>query len=176
MGEKYNTFLKMHEESDYPTELHGRLQALDESLAQVESIFKPLHACSLIDLHSEISSLDKAKLELGGVYAINTLFWVYLKTQGEDAASHGIKSELSRIQATMQRVNELEEATKAPKVDKGAAKRFIRSALWEDAHKQAGSENMDNENNKEKRKHSEDSNPHKKKKKKKKKHGTNAAE
>ena len=37
----------------------------------------------------------------------------------------------------MGRVKEIEDRAKAPKIDKGAAKRFVRNALWQQAHKQA---------------------------------------
>ena len=37
----------------------------------------------------------------------------------------------------MNRVKEIQEKQKAPKIDKDASKRFVRSALWQMAHKKA---------------------------------------
>ena len=41
-----------------------------------------------------------------------------------------------RIRSYMTRVKEIQEKEKAPKIDQGAAKRFVRSALWQQAHSQ----------------------------------------
>ena len=37
----------------------------------------------------------------------------------------------------MDRVKEIQDKEKAPKVNVNAAKRFVRNALWEKAHKKA---------------------------------------
>lgn len=37
----------------------------------------------------------------------------------------------------MGRVKEIEDKAKAPKLDTGATKRFMRRALWQNAHKEA---------------------------------------
>ena len=37
----------------------------------------------------------------------------------------------------MNRVKDIQEKQKAPKIDKDASKRFVRSALWQMAHKKA---------------------------------------
>ena len=43
------------------------------------------------------------------------------------------KTELDRIKECMTRMKELEDRQKAPKINKDAAKRFVRSALWQQA-------------------------------------------
>ncbi|VDH98015.1 Hypothetical predicted protein [Mytilus galloprovincialis] len=70
-----------------------------------------------------MTPLDKAKLDLTGAYTINSLFWMYL-------------NELDRIRSYMNRVKDIQDKAKAPKLDKGAAKRFVKSSLWEAAKKQ----------------------------------------
>ncbi len=40
-----------------------------------------------------------------------------------------------RIRSYMNRVREAEEKINAPRIDKEATKRFVRSALWQQAHK-----------------------------------------
>ena len=37
----------------------------------------------------------------------------------------------------MARVKEIEDKAKAPKIDRPAVKRFVRNALWQQAHQQA---------------------------------------
>ena len=44
---------------------------------------------------------------------------------------------MDRIRGYMNRVKEIQEKQKAPKIDKDASKRFVRSALWQMAHKKA---------------------------------------
>ncbi|KAK2156845.1 hypothetical protein LSH36_204g10034 [Paralvinella palmiformis] len=86
-----------------------------------------------------LSALEKAKLHLAGAYAINSLFWTYMNTKGENPKEHGVKDELDRIKNYMGRVKEIEDRLKAPKLDKSASKKFVRNALWQAAHKRSGS-------------------------------------
>ncbi|CAH1261348.1 C1D [Branchiostoma lanceolatum] len=120
------------QQEDYPSEIHGGLVAFSDSLKSVEEVFKPLLQMGLEDVE-KLESLDQAKLHLTAVYAINSLFWIYLTTQGIDPKDHPIKNELDRIRSYMNRVKEIEDKRKAAKVDKAAAKRIVKSALWEPA-------------------------------------------
>ncbi|KAK2177884.1 hypothetical protein NP493_574g01040 [Ridgeia piscesae] len=124
-------------DESFPTELQERLTDFDDALTQVEEVLKPLHSVPLSDIHTKLSTLDKAKLDLVGVYTINSLFWMYLNTRGEDPKEHAVKQELERIQRYMKRLQEVQDKEKAPKLNKDASKRFIRSALWQQAHKEA---------------------------------------
>ena len=40
----------------------------------------------------------------------------------------------------MNRVREIQDKAKAPKLDKGASKRFVKSALWQPGQKAQGDE------------------------------------
>merc|ERR1712025_937104 len=120
-------------EEAFPSEIQDKVNTFDEALSKIENTIEPLHSRPLNDIHGEISSLDKAKLDLVGVYTINSLFWMYLNVNGENPKSHAVKTELSRIQQYMTRIKDLEEKAKASSLDKDAAKRFIRSALWQQA-------------------------------------------
>ncbi len=42
-----------------------------------------------------------------------------------------------RIRGYLNRVKEIQDKKKAPKLDKAATKRFVRSALWQKAHQKA---------------------------------------
>lgn len=48
-----------------------------------------------------------------------------------------------RVQRYMVRLQEVQDKEKAPKLNKDASKRFIRSALWEQAHKDAQNQSDD---------------------------------
>uniref|UniRef100_A0A672H062 Nuclear nucleic acid-binding protein C1D n=1 Tax=Salarias fasciatus TaxID=181472 RepID=A0A672H062_SALFA len=74
---------------------------------------------------------------------VETLFHLYLVTQGVNPREHGIKQELERIRTYMNRVKEITDKKKAARLDKGAASRFVRNALYEpddkDSRKEKGS-------------------------------------
>lgn len=42
-----------------------------------------------------------------------------------------------RIRSYMDRAKNIQDSAKAPKIDKAASKRFVKSALWKAAQKQA---------------------------------------
>lgn len=118
-----------------PDDIQTRVTEFEHSIGQIEDIFKSLERVPLSDLHSQMSSLDKAKLDLLGAYAVNSLFWVYLKINGEETKDHAIHEEINRVKSYMSRVHEVEDKAKAPRLDKSATKRFIRNALWDAAQK-----------------------------------------
>ncbi|XP_054758203.2 nuclear nucleic acid-binding protein C1D-like [Lytechinus pictus] len=114
-----------------PKEIAQNLDDFKAALNEVEDVFKPINSVSLADINGKLDALDRAKLQLVFAYSINSFFWMYLCTQGVDARSHQVKQELGRIQKYMARVKEIADKKKAAKLDTGAAKRFIRNALWE---------------------------------------------
>ncbi|CAG0891772.1 unnamed protein product [Darwinula stevensoni] len=125
---------------DFPKELQIKLTALHRSLSSVEEALQPLMHKSREDFIRNMAPLDCAKADLVTLYAINSLFWVYLQLEGCDPREHGIKGELSRIQQAMQRLKETTDKANMPRLDQQAAKRFIRGGLWEPKDKDAQEE------------------------------------
>ncbi|KAL0585166.1 hypothetical protein ABG067_005062 [Albugo candida] len=85
----------------------------------------------------DISSLEKAKLNVSLAYALNGLLYIYLKTQGvspEDPRHLHVKQELERVKAFINRISKLESGHAEPKMhlDQKASKRMIHSALSSD--------------------------------------------
>ncbi|XP_012675323.2 nuclear nucleic acid-binding protein C1D [Clupea harengus] len=121
---------------DYPTEIEEYLTGFDTSLGSVNDVVKKLMASSKNE--QKLDPLEQAKLDLMSAYAMNSLFWMYLVTQGINPKEHGIKQELERIRTHMNKVKEITDKKKAARLDKGAAGRFVRNALWQpDEHKDA---------------------------------------
>ncbi|KAH6925131.1 hypothetical protein HPB50_001177 [Hyalomma asiaticum] len=77
-----------------------------------------------------LSPLDKARLDLTLLYTLNSLFWMYLCTVGEDPKQHSVRRELDRVKEYMTRAKQIADKAKAPKLVAGAAQRFVRNALW----------------------------------------------
>lgn len=117
---------------DYPMEIHEYLAAFEGSLDSVEDMLNCMMSVSRSDLQ-KLDPLEQAKLDLVSAYTLNSLFWVYLITQGVNPKEHPVKQELDRIRTYMNKVKEAAEKKKGPtaKLDKAAASRFIKSALWE---------------------------------------------
>lgn len=150
----------VEEEPDLPEEVTESLESFHEALGKVEDVFKPLLETSVDDLKEKMNPLQSAKLDLVVAYAINSMFWMYLTTQGVNPRQHPVKSELDRIKKYMGKVKEATEKKEASaRIDKEAAKRFVKSALWEPSDKEKTSENEgetpikeDSKKNSEKRK------------------------
>ncbi|XP_006783610.1 nuclear nucleic acid-binding protein C1D-like [Neolamprologus brichardi] len=128
---------------DYPHEIDEQLTCFDSSVTSVKTILEQLMSMPRNDLLQKLDPLDQAKLDLMSAYTLNSLFWMYLVTQGINPREHGIKQELERIRTYMNKVKEITEKKKAARLDKGAAARFVRSALYDpddkDSKKKAAS-------------------------------------
>merc|ERR1719442_243908 len=82
------------------------------------------------NFHGSLGDL-KTKMDLVSAYAINSLFWMLLKTMGENPGAADVKKELDRVKEAMMRCKEIQERAKRGRVDQGAAKRLVSSGLWE---------------------------------------------
>lgn len=123
---------QISEEPELPEEVTESLETFHEALGKVEDTFKPLLETSVDDLKEKMNPLQSAKLDLVVAYSINSMFWMYLTTQGVNPRQHPVKSELDRIKKYMGKVKEATEKKEASlRLDKGAAKRFVKSALWQ---------------------------------------------
>ncbi|NWR69960.1 C1D protein, partial [Centropus unirufus] len=116
---------------EYPTEIHDYLVAFEKSLGSVDEMLKTMMSISRSELLQKLDPLEQAKLDLVSVYTLNSMFWVYLATQGINPKEHPVKQELERIRTYMNKVKEIADKKKASKLDKGAASRFVKNALWE---------------------------------------------
>ena len=52
--------------------------------------------------------LDSARMHLMVAYTVNSLFWMYLRTQGADVQNHPVRKELERVKKAMRKVKEAE--------------------------------------------------------------------
>lgn len=116
---------------DYPQEIDEQLTTFDSSVNAVKTMLEKLMSMSRNDLMQKLDPLDQAKLDLMSVYTLNSLFWMYLVTKGINPREHGIKQELERIRTYMNRVKDITDKKKAARLDKGAASRFVRNALYD---------------------------------------------
>ncbi|XP_069000355.1 nuclear nucleic acid-binding protein C1D [Embiotoca jacksoni] len=122
---------------DYPHEIDEQLTGFDSSVNSVKTMLDKLMSMPRKEPQQKLDPLDQAKLDLMSAYTLNSLFWMYLVTQGLNPREHAIKQELERIRTYMNRVKEITDKKKAARLDKGAASRFVRNALYEAEDKES---------------------------------------
>ncbi|KAL6068678.1 hypothetical protein STEG23_012518, partial [Scotinomys teguina] len=80
---------------DYPVEIHESLSALESSLGAVDDMLKTMMSVSRNELLQKLDPLEQAKVDLVSAYTLNSMFWVYLATQGVNPKEHPVKQELT---------------------------------------------------------------------------------
>ncbi|KAF0975046.1 hypothetical protein FDP41_005799 [Naegleria fowleri] len=89
-----------------PSEIEQNILAFNRSLKQVESLVQPLLEQPLTSKTSKLDPESRAKVNLCCAYTVNTLFYLYLKTQGINPDDHPIKQEIARIQLYFKKLKE----------------------------------------------------------------------
>jgi len=119
-------------------------EALNEKLSQFLQDFNSLKATldqlkkykNLDELSEKISLVDYAKLNSALAYALNSLYYMYMKFNGIPFEDHKINQEIERIQKYVQKIQEVvlldnEQKRNPLRVDIEAAERHIRHHLAE---------------------------------------------
>ncbi|KAL5244493.1 hypothetical protein ACI65C_011903 [Semiaphis heraclei] len=136
--------LDLDEELLKDEELVASIQNLDHSIVDIETL---LESRMNIDYNS-LSVEEKIKHDLLIAFALNSLYWVYLRLDGVDPTSHNIKRELDRVKSTMDMAKGAMAKKNMLRVDKKAAERIIDHALWTPEDKKRKFQNMGNQNKK----------------------------
>jgi hypothetical protein len=110
-----------------------RLQTLQNALGHVEDKLSGMMAT--YDRRSEMSRIDKAKLDVSLAYSLSSLTYILLKTKGIPTESHEIMEQLKNVGNVFKRVKTsasgekpVEESQKV-RVDVAAGERIIKHAL-----------------------------------------------
>ncbi|KAI8802214.1 hypothetical protein BJ742DRAFT_833854 [Cladochytrium replicatum] len=115
-----------------PALIASAMDAFDDSIADIEEHVSALlnDEQSLDTLMAGMAPLERAKLGVMLSFSINTLFFLYMKTQGVSAKGHPLQKEMDRIKTYFQKIKHAEGTDKANmRLDKAAAGRFIKHAL-----------------------------------------------
>jgi len=132
------------EEPELPEEVTESLETFHEALGKVEDVLKPLLETSVDDLREKMNPVESAKLDLVVAYSINSMFWMYLTTQGVNPREHPVKFELDRIKKYMGKVKDATEKREASlRINKEAAQRFVKRALWQPSDKEETTQNSE---------------------------------
>ncbi|GBP50327.1 Nuclear nucleic acid-binding protein C1D [Eumeta japonica] len=111
----------------------GLVKSCEDIKENIIKLNKVIDECAEIrEKHfDKLTKEDRIELHLFMLYAMNGCYWMTLRLNGVDPTKHPIKQELHRIKEAMLRWKQIKELKNRPKVDKEAAKRFIRSGLWD---------------------------------------------
>jgi exosome complex protein LRP1 len=107
----------------------SRIKNFRESVTRIGELLKD--ACEK-DVYEKLDIGDRVKYDLFLSYSLNSLFWLYLRTQGVDPSNHAVKSEIDRVREYNAKAKQVQDRrTIMPRIDVAAAQRFIRSGLWQ---------------------------------------------
>lgn len=111
-----------------------KVEASKEAIRQIEkSIQKAMEVKT-----DELTQEEKLNLDLFLTYSVNSLYFMYLRVNGDNLSTHPIKHELGRVKEAMERQKQIADKDLRQKVDVEAAKRFVKSGLYD--HKQKNEE------------------------------------
>ncbi|XP_076246831.1 nuclear nucleic acid-binding protein C1D isoform X2 [Calliopsis andreniformis] len=117
------------EELSHDTELIAKLKQFRDATMRIEDMIK---LAANAETYNKLSNTDKIKCDLLMSYSLNSMFWMYLRAEGIDPKIHRITAENNRLKQAMLRAKQIEDRnTLMPRINKDAAKRFVRSGLWE---------------------------------------------
>ncbi|XP_028145976.1 nuclear nucleic acid-binding protein C1D [Diabrotica virgifera virgifera] len=107
--------------------IQEKLTNFHNSIEKIELMLEKLKSA---DVYEQLSLSEKVDYDLFLAYTLNTLYWLYLRTQNEDPNKNEVKSQLNRIKEYMVKAKQARERhTIRPKVDKAAAERFIKHGI-----------------------------------------------
>ena len=72
------------DDSDFPTEHVETVRNFQTSLSELDTVLKDLFNVPLSEIHENKATtpLDKAKIDIISAFALNSLTWMWLRTQG----------------------------------------------------------------------------------------------
>ena len=128
------------EGTDFPEELHDVVKNFHGSVSDLQTQLRLMTSQPRPELQERLDPMGRATMDLMSAYAINSLYWMLLKTMGVNPVETEVKTELGRIQEAMKRLKEVKDKEKRGRVDQGAAKRLVTSGLWEPGQPKLGSD------------------------------------
>ncbi|KAJ3293201.1 DNA-binding protein c1d [Borealophlyctis nickersoniae] len=115
---------------DILPDLPAHVGNLEAAVGKVEELLKPLLAAPFDQHASLLPPLDRAKLDVVVAFALTTLMFAFLKTQGVPPKDHPVRQEIDRIKSYVQKIRGAAgQDNPNMRVDSKVAGRFIHAAL-----------------------------------------------
>ncbi|XP_044756747.1 nuclear nucleic acid-binding protein C1D [Coccinella septempunctata] len=103
------------------------------SIDKLEKILEVALSESMKKKYENFSPKEKTDFDLLLAMELNTLYWLHLRSTGENPLEHEVMGQLSRVKEFMNKAKEAHERnTIRPKLDVPAARRFIKHGLKND--------------------------------------------
>lgn len=83
-------------------------EAVDELQKTLRPALSAVDALRASSNEGDLDAMSRARLHISLCYAVNTLFCMYLRTQGVDPSTHPVADELARIQEAFMRMRRVE--------------------------------------------------------------------
>ncbi|XP_050542127.1 nuclear nucleic acid-binding protein C1D-like [Daktulosphaira vitifoliae] len=138
------TTLDLDEDLLNDQNLIGSIQNLDHSITNIQTL---LESRLSID-YSSLTVEEKIKHDILIAFALNSLYWMYLRLDGTDPTTHNIKRELDRVKASIETAKVAINKKNMPRVNKNVADRFVGHALWTSEEKKRRSQEIVSQNKK----------------------------
>ncbi|KOC63959.1 Nuclear nucleic acid-binding protein C1D [Habropoda laboriosa] len=117
------------EELSHDTEIIAKIKQLRDVTLRIEDTMK---LATHPEIYEKLSNTDKIQYNLLMSYCLNSMFWMYLRTEGIDPTKHRIKMENDRLKKCMTHAKQINDRNlPIRRLNKDAAQRFIRNGLWE---------------------------------------------
>ncbi|KRX42301.1 Nuclear nucleic acid-binding protein C1D [Trichinella murrelli] len=107
-----------------------KLLSIVNSIKEVKKMVKKLKKVAFADRLNSANPFEKIRLMLTMQWMMNSLFASFLRSKGIDPTNPVLKHHLLRIKGRFESIKLMEEGGERPKLNVGACKRFLRSALW----------------------------------------------
>lgn len=111
------------------TEFVNNCDNLVQNLKDIQEVLDQV--LPLKQQYDQLPIPAQIELDLFLAFTLNSLYWVNLRIQGIDPMTHPIKDELQRVKAAMLKWQQVKDRDKRPTVNVEAAKRFVRSGLYD---------------------------------------------
>jgi hypothetical protein len=108
-------FLSVCNMSTIPPKMSARMNSVASQLNDVRNHINPLLKLPIQLTLQKMTPLESARLKIALGFAINALFYIFLKTRGENPTEHPVKKELDRVRAYLKKIKATEASIKEKK-------------------------------------------------------------
>ena len=137
--------------AELPAEVADAVSKFEAAVADIEVHVRRLRAAPWAEMVNSLGPLESARMHLMVAYTVNTLFYMYLKTQGHPTANHPVREELERVKEYIRKVKQVtqtaekrtQEEQRQITLNAAAASRFITAALASDKPPSVGASSGD---------------------------------
>ena len=95
-----------------PPEMSARVRSISTQLDGVRAHIAPLLKLPIQSTMTSLDPMERARLQVALGFAVNALFFIWLKSRGENPSEHPVKKELDRIRTYLKKIKSAEATMK----------------------------------------------------------------